>query len=136
MIAATNRFQFVPVSFSNCCQQNGTPCSFFNLAMINSATTDPSLIANMYSTNPQYIAFGSSIFQNVECTKYHIEGQKACSIILTFTNPANQLAGATEEVFSYVHGIMFAFYMGGTQENSDSYLPTFQKIIVSFRSPP
>jgi hypothetical protein len=134
VISATNRFQFIRLSFSNCCQQNGMPYSFFNLAIENGMATDPAVVANMYST--KYIPFGGSVFQNVECTKYHIEGQKACSIILTITNPISQVAGATEEVFSYVHGMMFVFYMGANQDNFDSYLPTFQKMMASFRSPP
>jgi hypothetical protein len=136
---AANRFQDVLVMFSNCCQKNGIYFSDFDVALVRingaTTTTDPSAVANLYSDNPANIPPGDSMFQNTECTKYHTDGQKACSIIFTFTNPANQ-AGVIEEVISYVHGIMFEFNMASSTDNFDSYLPTFQKMIASFRSPP
>lgn len=117
---------------------NGLPYSNLNVALIHVngiSTTDPSVIVNVYNTNPADVPFGDSIFQNVECVKYKIDGQKACSIIFTTTNPTNQAGEVLEEVMSYVHGMMFAFNMGSTQDNFDSYLPTFQSMLASFKAP-
>jgi len=129
-VPATNRFQSVLVTFSN------LPYSLFNIAVVHAnITTDPSVIASEYTTNPLTIPFGYSLFQNVECIKYHIDAQKACSVILTGTNPTSQVPIVLEQVISYVHGNMFVFNLSGTQDSFDSFLPTFQSMLASFKAP-
>lgn len=129
-VPATNRFQSVLVTFSN------QPYSVFDIAVVHgSVATDPSVVANEYNTNPLSIPFGDSIFQNMECVKYQIDGQKACSVILTGTNPTSQVPIVIEQVISYVHGTMFVFNLSGTQDSFDSYLPTFQSMLASFKAP-
>ena len=71
----------------------------------------------------------------MECVKYQIHGQKACSVLITATKPnGTKLEG--EQVFSYVNGKMFVFSMVGKKANLDGYLPTFRTMLTSFKSPP
>lgn len=96
---ATNRFQPILVTFSN------QPYSVFNIVVVHgSIATDPSVVANEYNTNPLSIPFGDSIFRNMECIKYHIDGQKACSVILTGTNPTSQVPIEIIEIMKYAKG--------------------------------
>jgi len=128
---ATNRFQTILVTFSS------VPYESFSVVVVpNGGTTDPAVTLN-YNTNPFNIPLGMSIFQNTECVKYRIDGQKSCSIIFTGTLDTNSSLGPLvfEQVATYVDGRMFAFNMWGTQGDFDRYLPTFDNMVASFKAP-
>ena len=92
-------------------------------------TTDPAKDLTPSKNMP----FGSSLFQDVECVKYHIDGEKACSIIFTTTPTFGQQVYQVVE--SYINGKMYFFAMSSTQNEFDTYLPTFTKMITSFKAP-
>jgi metal-dependent hydrolase (beta-lactamase superfamily II) len=82
---------------------------------------------------PAYSGFSS--FQNVECTKYKVDDNKACDMVFT-GNPSGNLPVAVLQIASCVDKKMYTFTMGGSQDDFDSYLPTFDNMLASFRSPP
>jgi len=77
---------------------------------------------------------GYSIFQQLECVKYKIEGNMGCSIMLT-GNEVGQPPSVVMFVASYVDNKMYEFEMIGSQDDFDSVLPTFQTMLASFKAP-
>jgi hypothetical protein len=130
---AMNRFQTVAVGFSNRVFTNSSFASV-NIAIDNATTqTDPALYVDSSLSTPEYSGF--SLFQNVECAKYKVDGNKACDILLT-GNPSGNLPVAVLQIASYVDKKMYTFTMAGSEHDFDNYLPTFDNMLASFRSPP
>ena len=75
---------------------------------------------------------GYSISQNIECVKYNIDGNKACSIILTRNGIIHSI---NIQVASYVNKKMFVFTMQATPYDFNNYLPVFQDMLTSFKAP-
>ena len=126
-VLASNRFQPIAVYFST-----ASPFAEFNVARQDTITnlTDPA----RYLSQKNVLPFGSSLFQNVECTKYTVDGHKACDLIFT-SNPSGALPLVTMAVASYFDKKMYGFSMIGTQDDFDNYLPTFGNILASFKVP-
>jgi hypothetical protein len=100
----------------------------------NNSNTDPATSANAsIATMPS----GYSVSQNVGCTQYTIDGQKACGYIVT--GAANSTAGipafAIMQLGSHVNGNMYVFTMTSSQDTFDSNLSTFQAMLNSFTAP-
>jgi hypothetical protein len=80
--------------------------------------------------------FGYTLFQDVECTKYKVDGQKACSLI--FTKEADPDLGTqgvvVMSVLSYVNGHLYLIGYGATQNTFDSALPTYEAMLTSFNA--
>ena len=75
---------------------------------------------------------GYSISQNIECVKYNIDGNKACSIVLTSIGVIHSI---NIQVASYVNKKMFIFTMQATPYDFSNYLPVFQNMLTSFKAP-
>jgi hypothetical protein len=73
---------------------------------------------------------GYTLFQYMECKNFEVEGHKACSIITTRGNLA------VLQVASFVDCKMYVFLLGGTHNDFGSHMPTFEKLLASFRAPP
>jgi hypothetical protein len=121
-VHVTNRFQ-------DMLESGQPPYTALIIDMLPTNVSDPAVIANTYKT-------GFSIPQNVECVKYQVEGQKACSYLIKITRPNGGTNLEGEQIFSHVNDKMFMFTMVAEQGNFSSYLPIFQSILTSFRSPP
>ena len=129
---ATNRFQTVAVAFTNRVFTNSSFASV-NIVIDNAPTqTDPALYLDSSLSAPVYSGF--SLFQNVECTKYKVDGNKACDMVFT-GNPSGNLPVAVLQIASYVDKKAYTFTMAGSQDDFDSYLTTFDNMLASFRSP-
>ncbi|MGC1928440.1 MAG: hypothetical protein WA667_05650, partial [Candidatus Nitrosopolaris sp.] len=78
-LTSTNPFQQRVVQFINM-----VPFVNFNIVITSAAfgQKDPATVLNAYNLFPSTMA-GYSISQNIECLKYNIDGNKACSIVLT-----------------------------------------------------
>jgi hypothetical protein len=121
-VHVTNRFQ-------DMLESGQPPYTALIIDMLPTNVSDPAVIANTYK-------MGFSIPQNVECVKYQVEGQKACSYMIKITRPNGGTNLEGEQIFSHVNDKMFMFTMVAEQGNFSSYLPIFQSIMTSFRSPP
>jgi hypothetical protein len=84
-----------------------------------------------YNLFPSTMA-GYSISQNIECVRYNIDGNKACSIVLTSNGIIRSI---NIQVASYVNKKMFIFIMQATPYDFNSYLPVFQNMLTSFKAP-
>ncbi|HET7147510.1 MAG TPA: FxLYD domain-containing protein [Candidatus Nitrosopolaris sp.] len=120
-VHVTNRFQ-------DMLESDQPPYTALIVDMLSTNISNPAVIANTYK-------MGFSIPQNVECVKYQVEGQKACSYMIKITKPkGTNLEG--EQIFSHVNDKMFMFTMVSEQGDFGCYLPIFQNMLTSFRSPP
>jgi hypothetical protein len=76
------------------------------------------------------------LIQDVECKKYTIDGHKACSIINTQTpDYISQTKIAMMTIGSLINGTSYMFLYGARPDNFDTYLPTIDKMIASFKIP-
>ena len=70
----------------------------------------------------------------MECSKYHIDGQKTCSFILT--KSADTSMGTPGRVVmgvdSYVNGHMYALTFRSDSDGFDAALPTYEQMINSY----
>jgi hypothetical protein len=74
--------------------------------------------------------------QDVECQKYTINGNKACSMIFTQTpDYISNIKIAEMDVSTLTNGTTYLFVYGSTPDNFDSNLPIIDKMIHSFRVP-
>jgi hypothetical protein len=121
-IHASNRFQ-------DMLESNQPPYTALIIDVLPTNVSDPAVIANTYKT-------GFSILQNVECVKYQVDGQKACSYMINLTRPNGGTNLEGEQIFSHVNDKMFMFTMLAKQGDFNSYLPLFRNMLTSFRSPP
>jgi hypothetical protein len=92
---------------------------------------DPARVLNAYNLFPSTMA-GYSISENIECVKYNIDGNKACSIVLTRNGIIHSI---NIQVASYVNKKMFVFTMQATPYDFNNYLPVFQDMLTSFKAP-
>src|SRR5262249_45217133 len=93
---------------------------------------------SLFSHGDRHTVVGSSLFQNIECIKYKIDGHKACSVMWTgtdFNGGSGNIPLATLYLSSYVNKTMYGFVMEGSQDTFDRYLPTFQIMLSSFKAP-
>jgi hypothetical protein len=113
---------------------NMAPFANFNIVIAPAALaqTDPATVLNAYSLFPATIPVGYSISQNVECVKYKIVSNRACSIILTSNG---KVPSIYIQVGSYVNKKMFIFTMQGTHNDFNNYLPMFRIMLTSFKAP-
>jgi hypothetical protein len=102
----------------------------FNITPAAFGQIDPATVLNAYNLFPSTIA-GYSISQNIECVKYNIDGNKACSIVLTSNGVIHSI---NIQVASYVNKKMFIFTMQATPYDFNNYLPVFQNIQSSCHS--
>lgn len=121
---ATNRFESQLVTFDSGVGPNS------NIVIITGVGTDPEAFARQVVN----AAIQYTLFQNVECTKYKIDGQKACSFILTKqANPdLGTPGGVIMQVLSYSNGNMYTINFVASEDTFDSLLPTFEAMIHSF----
>jgi hypothetical protein len=104
-----------------------------NVDIIKGSVTDPEAIARQIAN---YVGIQYTLFQNVECAKYKIDGQKACSLVLTKQADPNlgTSGDVVMQVFSYVNGRMYVMTFGAPPDTFDSVLPTFEAMIASFKA--
>lgn len=128
-LPTTNPLQQRVVQFTNM-----VPFANFNIVIASAALaqTDPATVLNAYSLFPSTMPAGYSISQNVECVKYKIVSNRACSIILTSNE---KVPSIYIQVASYVNKKMFIFTMQGTQNDFSNYLPVFGNMLTSFKAP-
>ena len=123
---AGNRFESPLVTFDSGVGPNS------NIVIITGVGTDPEAFARqVVNTANQY-----TLFQNVECAKYKIDEQRACSFI--FTKQADSDLGTPDavimQVLSYINGNMYTINFAASQNTFDSLLPTFEAMISSFKA--
>jgi hypothetical protein len=124
---STNRFQSTLVKFDN-----GAGSSM-SVDLVRGAT-DPEEGART-TVNLASFQYTLTVFQPVECTKYKIDGQKACSFILTKSADANMgtPGRVVMGVDSYVNGKAFALTFASNEDTFDSVLPVIERMINSFK---
>jgi hypothetical protein len=112
---------------------NTVPFVNFNIVITPAAfgQKDPATVLNAYNLFPSTMA-GYSISQNIECVRYNINGNKACSIVLTSNGIIHSI---NIQVASYVNKKMFIFTMQATPYDFNNYLPVFQNMLTSFKAP-
>jgi hypothetical protein len=73
------------------------------------------------------------MFQNVECAKYKIDGQKVCSYISTQqADPNLGTAGrVVMQMLSHINGKIYGFTFAAPESAFDSMLPIFDTMIHS-----
>ena len=127
-LTSTNPFQQRVVQFINM-----VPFVNFNIVITPAAfgQKDPATVLNAYNLFPSTMA-GYSISQNIECVRYNIDGNKACSIVLTRNGIIHSI---NIQVASYVNKKMFIFTMQATPYDFNNYLPVFQNMLSSFKAP-
>jgi hypothetical protein len=112
---------------------NMAPFANFNIVIAPEAfaQTDPAIALNAYRLFRSTIPAGYSISQNVECVKYKIVSNRACSIILTSNG---KVPSIYIQIASYVNKKMFIFTMQGTHNDFNNYLPMFRNMLTSFKA--
>jgi hypothetical protein len=112
---------------------NMAPLVSFNIVITPTAfgQKDPATVLNAYNLFPSTMA-GYSISQNIECIRYDVDGNKACSIVLTRNGIIHSI---NIQVASYVNKKMFVFTMQATPYDFNDYLPVFQDMLTSFKAP-
>jgi hypothetical protein len=127
-LTSTNPFQQHVVQFINM-----VPFVSFNIVITPAAfgQKDPATVLNAYNLFPSTMG-GYSISQNIECVKYNIDGNKACSIVLTRNGIIHSI---NIQVASYINKKMFIFTMQATPYDFNNYLPVFQNMLTSFKAP-
>jgi hypothetical protein len=127
-LTSTNHFQQRVVQFINM-----VPFINFNIVITPAAfgQKDPATVLNAYNLFPSTMG-GYSISQNIECVKYNIDGNKACSIVLTRNGIIHSI---NIQVASYINKKMFIFTMQATPYDFNNYLPVFQNMLTSFKAP-
>jgi hypothetical protein len=127
-LTSINPFQQRVVQFINM-----VPFINFNIVITPAAfgQKDPATVLNAYNLFPSTMA-GYSISHNIECVKYNIDGNKACSIILTRNGIIHSI---NIQVASYVNKKMFIFTLQATRYDFNNYLPVFQSMLTSFKAP-
>lgn len=126
---ATNRFEPVHVSFKS---PPSVSLAGLDIAASTTHRIDPEVytISNAAVYHPGY-----SIFQGTECVKYKIDGQKACSyIVTTVGSPGGRLV--IMHVNSFVNGHMYSFTFSGHGDTFDKDLPLVEQMLASFKAPP
>ena len=81
------------------------------------------------------VQWNFQLSQDVECQKYTIDGNKACSIIFSKTTDytSNIKLGAMM-VISEVNGQTYMIEYSTLPDNFDKLLPTIDQMIGSFKS--
>lgn len=127
-LTSINPFQQRVVQFINM-----VPFVNFNIVITPAVfgQKDPATVLNAYNLFPSTMA-GYLISQNIECVKYNIDGNKACSIVLTSNGIIHSF---NIQVASYVNKKMFIFTMQATPYDFNDYLPVFQNMLTSFKAP-
>jgi hypothetical protein len=124
---ASNRFESPLVKFNSGVGPNAI------IDIVTVQVPDPEVFATQIANTG---LFQYTLFQNVECTKYKIDGQRACSLI--FTKQADADLGtpgvAIMSVISYVRGNMYTIGFAAPQDRFDPELPTFEAMISSFKA--
>ena len=91
------------------------------------------------SGEPDRLRFSTPNFelnQDVECHKYTINGNKACSMIFTQTpDYISDVKIALMDVGAIINGTAYMLVYGSTSNNFDSNLPIIDKMVASFRIP-
>jgi hypothetical protein len=123
---ATNRFQTNAASFSN---GNG---SGFLVQVINSPLS-PEIFARGMSAS---FGYQYSTFQDVECSKYKVDGNRACSFISTKSgNPDLGTRDITVLlVVTSINNKIYTINFASGQDTFDSILPTFETMLNSFKA--
>jgi hypothetical protein len=126
---AQNRFEGPIVKF-----EDTTAGLNLNVDIVNGLGADPDAAsrAMVSSGGP----LGYTLFQDVECVKYKVDGQKACSLI--YTKEAQPTLGTqgvvATQLLSYVDGSMYVIDFGAPPSIFDSVLPTFDAMVHSFKA--
>jgi hypothetical protein len=124
----TDRFSTTLVKFDNL---NSSSLSINQLPQ-TSSINDPESIANGVQTEG---SLTYTLNQAVECSKYHINGEKTCSII--FVNPPDVNLGTqgrvVEQLISYQPSThqMYSIDLASDEPTFDTVLPTFDAMIHS-----
>jgi hypothetical protein len=119
-----DRFQTTLVGFAD---GAGSGMSLISLSGI---VHDPQVMANLAVNN---LPFGYSMFQNVECIKYKIDGQKVCSYIgAQQADPNLGTPGrVVMQMITNIGGKMYGMTFAAPESTFDSMLPTFETMIHS-----
>jgi PsbP len=130
---ATNRFQSTVATFR---PYFGGPTSLvqiINTPSLESSSSMSSLAARSVTRGLQ--SSGYVTFQDVECSKYTLSGEQACSMILTNSGSASlgTKSIAILTVVTIIDGKTYAVILGAGQDEFDSYLPTFENMLASFK---
>lgn len=126
---ATNKYETVHVSFKS---PPSVSLADLDITVPSTHETDPKAYTVTVSAQPQP---GYSMFQEPECLKYKIDGQIACSYIMTTAgSPGGGLV--IMHVNSFVNGQMYTFTFSGQGDTFDKDLPLVEQMLTSFRAPP
>jgi hypothetical protein len=126
---AANKFETVHVSFKSPPQLS---LADLDITAPSTHETDPEVYTITVSAQPQP---GYSMFQGPECVKYKIDGQKACSYIMTTVGSSGGRL-VIMHVNSFVDGQMYSFTFSGHGDTFDKDLPLVEQMLASFRAPP
>jgi len=103
-----------------------------NSAMVG-GITDPKEVSDI---GVNAIAYGNSLFQGTECTKYKIDGFNACSYIsIRDANADLGLVALVQmHVDSFVNGKLYVFTSTANQDIFDNNLSIFEQMMNSFHA--
>jgi hypothetical protein len=130
---ATNRFESTVVKFTSYFLG---PMSFVTIMNTPSVPSSPSWSSlATRSAARGFESAGYVTFQDVECSKYTLSGEQACSTILTKSGDASLATKSIAAliVAAVINGKTYAVSLGSGQDEFDSYLPTFENMLASFR---
>jgi hypothetical protein len=122
---ATNRFQTNAATFSN-----GIGSAV--LVQVINLASSPELAARSMTIG----MYGYITFQDVECSKYKVDGNIACSFIVTKSGDVNLGTRAITVIIvvTSINNKVYTIGLGSGQDTFDSMLPTFETMVNSFRA--
>jgi hypothetical protein len=76
---------------------------------------------------------GATVVQPTDCTKYTIDGHKACSVV--YTVDTGQYKEKDMDIDFETEKQDFTLTVSGTADNFDKYLPIIEKMVYSIKAP-
>jgi photosystem II reaction center protein PsbP len=96
----------------------------------------PEILAHIWKNGMVEELLGRRIYtaiQDVECSKYKVEGNTACSSIVT-TTPRISSPVTSIDVVTSINGKIYDFQLDSPQETFNSILPIFETMLHSFKA--
>jgi hypothetical protein len=128
---SANRFAASLVEFSS-----PQPLALLDVRLAKNIPVDVETAMSGTESHLTYSVPNFELNQGVECHKYTINGNKACSIIYSRTlDYSSDEKIAVMDVGTIVNGNFYIFVYNSNLDNFDSNLPVIDKMINSFKIP-
>ena len=76
----------------------------------------------------------AKVEQEVECEKYTVEGEEACSYIISSEQYTQGKDMLIMQIITRLGGTGYYFSYGNLRDDFDSQLPAFEQLVESFRT--